>query len=145
MNARTLITLFLLLLSLPVSAKKISDFSLPVYKENKTFQLKTALKKHSKILINFWASWCTGCIQELKELEELKKQHKKVLFVGINAGERKKKIEKFIKKYHFSYLILEDKDRILSKSLGINSLPQTIVVGKNRKILYKGNRPPHKI
>ena len=127
-----------------LSAKEIKNFSLPLYKESKTFHLGKVLKRHEKILINFWASWCTG-IEELKELEELKSRYKKVLFVGINAGESKRKIKRFIEKYHFSYLILEDKERIMSKELEVNSLPQTIVVGKNKQILYRGNRPPKEI
>lgn len=106
-----------------------------------------ALKENDKILINFWASWCTGCIQELAELLALKEKYKdqKVLFIAINAGESKKKIKKFIKKYKFSYLVLLDKDRVLSKGLGVNNLPKTIVVNKKREILFTGNRPPKEI
>ena len=141
----TIIGLVLLFLLPNSHSSEIKNFGLPVYKSDKKFQLKKALQKHEKVLINFWASWCTGCIQELPKLEELKKKYKKVLFVAINAGESGKKIEKFIKTYNFSYLILEDKDRAISKSLDIKSLPQTLLVDKNRKILFRGNRPPKKI
>ncbi|MCY4523353.1 MAG: TlpA disulfide reductase family protein [Halobacteriovoraceae bacterium] len=137
---------FVLFSFLPYSySKDIKDFSLPTYKDNKIFQLSKNLKKYDKILINFWASWCTGCIEELAELEALKNKYKNVLFIAINAGEKKRKIDKFIKKYNFSYLILEDKDRLVSKKLNVKHLPQTIVIDKKKKILFRGDRPPKKI
>ena len=98
--------------------------------------MRQEVKGHKKVLINFWASWCTACIQELAELEDLKKANEKngVLFVAINAGEKKKKIKRFLRKYKFSYLILEDKDRVLSKSLNVTDLPKTIVIDNKMKV-----------
>ena len=123
-------------------AEDLKDFELPIYKKDKTYSFKKDFKKE-KLLINFWASWCTACIKELKELEELKKKYSdRVEFVAINAGEHKKKIKKFLRKYKFSYLILEDKGKAYSKSMSVLELPRTLVVDKKGKILFTGNRPP---
>ena len=140
-------TIVLLALILPVHSKEIEHFQLPVYGRDKVFHLEKALKDHDRVLLNFWASWCVECIKELDELEELKKlnKKKKILFVGINAGERRKKIKRFIKKYNFSYLILEDKDRMIAKKLGVKELPTTLVIDKKRRILFNKNRPPDTI
>jgi len=127
-----------------VYAKTLKDFTLPIYKTKDTFVLSQAVKKN-KIVINFWASWCTACIQELAELEALKIKYPDASYIAINAGEKSNKIKRFLKKYKFSYLILLDKKKKTSKSLEVFSLPQTIVVDKNRAILYRGNRPPKKI
>ena len=134
--------LFFLISSLNAYSDVIKDFTLPVYNTNKTMKLSELVKK---VLINFWASWCTSCIHELEILEKLKKENPDVEFVAINAGENKKKIKRFLKKYDFSYLILMDKNKKFSKSVGVLSLPQTFIIGKNNEVLYKGEVPPIKI
>ena len=120
---------------------------LPNFAGGKSFHLKEESAKHKRIVINFWASWCTACIEELSELEALKIKYQKkgVLFVAINAGEKPKKIKKFLRKHKFSYDILEDKDRVLSKSLGVTELPQTMVLDNKMNIIFRSHRPPEKI
>jgi thiol-disulfide isomerase/thioredoxin len=133
-----------LLLALNVAAETIKPFELPVHGETETFKLADALKK-GKVLLNFWASWCTSCVQELPLLEALKTKNPGVTFVAINAGDTPKAIAKFLKKYNFSYVIVKDEDKSLSKAMGVLDLPQTWVIGENGDVIFKGNRPPEKI
>ncbi|AYF45749.1 redoxin [Halobacteriovorax sp. BALOs_7] len=141
---KKILLLITFLLSLNINAQTIKDFTLPIYDKKESFQLKSATKKYKKIYLNFWASWCTACIQELDELEALKKKYesKGILFVAVNAGEKKKKIKKFMKKYQFSFLILEDRDRSTSKMLNVTELPRSIVIDNNMNILYSSDKPP---
>ena len=92
--------ILLLTITTQLYAKQVGDFSLPIYGQDKEFNLKKEAQNYNKIVVNFWASWCTACIKELKELEHLKASNvdKKVLFVAINAGEKKKKIKKVFEK-----------------------------------------------
>lgn len=119
-------------------SKTLQSFSLPVYKQEKPF----AYKAGKKTLVNFWASWCTSCIQEIPLLEELKKKNPDVTFIAINAGDSQKKIKKFLKKTGFSYTVLMDKSKKVSKGMGILSLPQTIVVDEKGEIIFHENIPP---
>lgn len=141
------ILILTLFFNFTIFANEVSDFTVPIYKTQEKFTLSEKIKDYDKIVLNFWASWCLPCKEEIPELEALKSRYQKdkVLFIAINAGEKAKKIKKFIKKTKFSYLILEDKNRLVSKSLGVTSLPQTFVIDKKRKILFKGNRPPKDI
>ena len=116
--------------------KNISEIKLKYWNKDVEFNLIDELK-NKKVLINFWASWCTSCINELQELEALKvKYNKNYTFVAINAGEKKNKIKKFINKFNFSYEILSDPNRSYSKDLGVESLPRTIVLDKGGKIIF---------
>ena len=134
--------ILLLLFSINVYADVIPDFNLPVYSSDSKFLLSEKIKD-KKILINFWATWCISCIHEIPLLESLKEKYgNEVVFVAINAGEKSNLIERFLKKYKFTYIILNDEDRIFSKSIGVDSLPVTIVLDQNRKILYRGVVPP---
>lgn len=68
----------------------------------------------------------------------------KTKFYAISAGDTKKKIKKFIKKNPFHYEILMDADKAYSKSIGVESLPVTLII-RQGKIIYSGHRPPKSI
>lgn len=125
-------------------AEKLTNFTLSDFKSNSTYNLQEQTKG-KKTLINFWASWCTSCAKEIPQLEELKNKYKDANFIAINAGETSNLINKFIKKYQFSYTILTDPDRTISKNLGINALPVTIVIDQDMNILYKDIVPPKEL
>jgi thiol-disulfide isomerase/thioredoxin len=143
---RVVFLLFLLSISLKLLALDIPlvKFDLPIYQQDKSVKLEQYLGK-KWIVINFFASWCTSCIEELPELHQLQKRYPKVLFLAINAGERTKIVKKFLKKYPFHYTILLDKKRIISKQFGVETLPRTLVISKEGKIIFSGNRPPKMI
>jgi thiol-disulfide isomerase/thioredoxin len=136
--------LFLIIFSVVNSAEKINEVSLPIYNSDKTYHLKND-NGGKKTVVNFWASWCTACIQELDELEQLKKKHPEYNYLAINAGEKKKKIKKFMKKYKFSYQILLDKNKRYSKSMGVLELPKTMVFDSDLTILYNSKVPPKEL
>ncbi len=133
-----------ILFSLPINADKLANFTLNDFNTNNPFTLQSQIKG-KKTLINFWASWCTSCAKEIPELEDLKRKYGDVNFIAINAGESKNLINKFIKKYKFTYTVLSDPDRLVSKSLGINALPVTIVIDDQLNIVYKDIVPPKEL
>lgn len=133
-----------ILFSLPINADKLANFTLNDFNTNNPFTLQSQIKG-KKTLINFWASWCTSCAKEIPELEDLKTKYGDVNFIAINAGESKNLINKFIKKYKFTYTVLSDPDRLVSKSLGINALPVTIVIDDQLNIVYKDIVPPKEL
>lgn len=144
---RKIVVIFLLIMLNCIATSEASDKLKNVEVsslDGTKYKFSTVLGK-KKIVINFWASWCTSCIQELPELRELKEKYPNAEFLGINAGERKNIIKKFLKKYNFPYMILLDKDRALSKSLGVKDLPRTFVIDKSGKIIFDDIRPPKKI
>jgi thiol-disulfide isomerase/thioredoxin len=135
-----------LLFSLQLKAETISDFTLPQFGSAENFQLKEAVKGGKKVLLNFWASWCTSCAHEIKELEALKEKYgQQVIFVGVNAGEKNNLIAKFIKKHNFTYMQVVDENREFSKKLGVNALPVTMVIDQNLNIIFKDVRPPKEL
>lgn len=132
----------LMLLSVNVHAEKMKDFTLPIHQKSEKFHLQEEVKK-KKVLLNFWATWCTSCIHELPKLEALKEKYgDSVTFVSVNAGEKDNLIDRFQRKYKFSYTMLKDEDRSFSKSLGVDSLPVTIVVDKDMNVIYRDVVPP---
>lgn len=131
-----------LLFILSAESAQIQNFTLKEFNSIGEFSLEQALKT-KKVVINFWAEWCTSCIKELPELTLLQKKFGNDFhFIAINAGDKERKIQKFLKRYEFNYKILQDPMKRFSKSIGVTSLPQTWVIDQDKTILYRNHIPP---
>ncbi len=132
---------FFIVLSVHSNEIKFEDFNLPVFEGQETLALEKLRGK--KVVINFFASWCTACIKELPELNELKTQNNQnYKFLAINAGENNKTIKKFLNRYEFPYTILTDENREFSKKIGVNELPHTLIIDETGKVVYSNKLPP---
>lgn len=144
MNLKALLYSLILLFSTVSDAQeKLKNFNLPVYNKEKNLSLDDI--KADKIVINFFASWCTACMKEVGELNQLKAEYDKtkdIVFLAINAGEKDFKITKFLDKTKFDYLILKDDDLSYSMSIGVEKLPRTIVLNSKKEIIYSSELPP---
>lgn len=120
----------------------VSDFTL-VSLDGKRVSLHDYLHKKT-IVINFWAAWCEACAEEMPQLLQLKNQTTAadVVFLGINAGDTESRARNFVEKTGYSYLILLDTDKSVAKQFQVLGIPQTLVISKEGKIIYRGGRPP---
>ncbi len=120
----------------------VEDFTLARL-DGKQFRLEDNLGK-GYVVLNFWARWCASCEEEVPELAAFMKSPgaDKVLFVGVNVGDREAKAGKFVAKTKYPYLVVLDKDKAVAKKYGVMGLPATLIISKDRKIVYRGSRPP---
>jgi thiol-disulfide isomerase/thioredoxin len=107
------------------------------------FKLEENLGK-GYVVLNFWARWCASCEEEVPQLAELMKSPgaDKALFVGVNVGDTEAKAAKFVAKTKYPFLVVLDKDKAVTKKYGVLGLPVTIIISKDRKIVFRGSRPP---
>ena len=131
------------LFSTHLGAAVISDFELPIHGETKTFKIQEARGKI--VVLNFFASWCLACLKEIPDLNEMKAKNPHVLFIAINAGDTKEQIKKLLKKHPFSFTILEDRSKEISKSLGVYELPRTMIIDTHGNITYNASQIPNLI
>jgi len=122
--------------------KPVVDFTLPQL-DGKPFVLGENLGK-GYVVINFWARWCTSCEEEVPELAALKKLPgaDKALFIGMNVGDSQAKAAKFAARFKYPYLVVLDKDKAVTKKYGVLGLPVTMIISRDRKVVYRGSRPP---
>jgi len=93
------------------------------------------------VVLNFWTLWCRYCKLELYDLEKFYNQYKdrglEMLMVNTGKGDRKEKIEEFIKERGYSFKVLLDRERCVSEDYRISVIPRTLIVGKDGIIRKK--------
>ncbi|MNL38492.1 Thiol-disulfide oxidoreductase ResA [compost metagenome] len=94
------------------------------------------------VILNFWASWCAPCVEEVPSLIKLVKEFKgEVQLIAVSGDSRKEDIEVFLKSFpelkHVDIKIVWDEDRSLMKKFDVTRLPESLVLGKDQKVVKK--------
>ena len=97
---------------------------------------QSIFKEDEYKLINVWATWCINCKLEHGFLMSLKNQNFKI--IGLNYKDNLEKANKWLIRFGnpFSNNILDQKGE-LGFELGVAGAPETYLVNKQNKILYK--------
>ena len=104
-------------------------------------KLRDEIAKHNVTLIDFWASWCGPCRAEMPYVKALYENGFHV--IGISLDDDKDKWTSAVKNMGMTWLQLSDLNgwhNQIAVALGVNSIPHTVVVDKNGKILARGLR-----
>ncbi|KAF0812444.1 Thiol-disulfide oxidoreductase ResA [Andreprevotia sp. IGB-42] len=105
-------------------------------------KLLTSAELQGKVmLINFWATSCTGCVKEVPELIKLQNRFGKKDFETIGIAldyDDPAYINRFIGKFGINYAVIHDKDGQIAEKFGKISLaPTSFVIDKKGKIVRK--------
>lgn len=95
--------------------------------------------KGKPLIINVWASWCGPCRAEMGSLERLAKQYngKEFNVIGISTDDYHDKATAFIEQTGITFENYLDSKLVLEKMLGANTIPLTILVDDNGRVLEK--------
>ena len=135
--------------SLEASAKTaegatIPDFSRPA-PDGTSLSIMSEVSQHRITIIDFWASWCGPCRQEIPSVIELYKKYKDkgLGIVGVSLDNDKDEWLTAIKQLNMAWPQMSDQNdwgNSVAKLFNITSIPHTIVVDQQGKILRHGLR-----
>lgn len=115
----------------------IPDFTLNKFGDHASVQASTLSSK--VVLVNFWASWCEACMVEMPSIVKLRESFKAKGFevVSVNVDENPEKaVPPLTKKFKMEFPVYVDTDQKLSELFDIHAIPLTVIMDKNRKILF---------
>ena len=88
-------------------------------------------------LVNVWASWCVPCHDEAPILMQMA-QDKRIRLVGINYKDKAENARRFIGRYGNPFAAVgADANGRASIDWGVYGVPETFVVGRDGRIVYK--------
>jgi cytochrome c biogenesis protein CcmG, thiol:disulfide interchange protein DsbE len=88
-------------------------------------------------IVNVWASWCVPCHDEAPLLTELS-QDRRLQIVGINYKDSADNARRFLGRYGNPFgMVGVDANGRASIEWGVYGVPETFVVGREGKIVYK--------
>jgi thiol-disulfide isomerase/thioredoxin len=80
------------------------------------------------LVINMWASWCTGCIAEAPDIKRFTKDHPEVGFLGIDVTDTAEGARAFADRYDWAHPSIFDPQGELGARLSLRGLPTTVFV-----------------
>ena len=94
--------------------------------------------KNKEILINFFASWCAPCKVEHPLLFQIKKQNPNLYILGINHKDKKNDAINYLNQDGNPYdFVGVDNEGLIGLEFGVFGLPETFLINKSGKIIYK--------
>lgn len=106
--------------------------------EGKNISLSSLKGKY--VLIDFWATWCSPCRAEIPNLRRAYKMYNEKGFeiYSISIDRDKDKWKQEAK--NMPWITVYDTDGITAKEFGVSSIPHTILIDREGKIVAKGLR-----
>jgi cytochrome c biogenesis protein CcmG/thiol:disulfide interchange protein DsbE len=99
--------------------------------------LDPAMFKGKVSVVNVWASWCVPCHDEAPLLTELGKD-KRLQLVGINYKDAPDNARRFLGRYGNPFNVVGvDGNGRAAIEWGVYGVPETFIVGREGKIVYK--------
>lgn len=91
------------------------------------------------LIINVWASWCGPCRAEMGSLERMSRRFggKKLNVIGISTDDDAGAAAAFLARSRISFENYLDRNLVLEKMLGANTIPLTILVDAQGKVVSK--------
>ena len=97
--------------------------------------------KGKVVLLDFWATWCTGCKQEIPWFAEFQRKYGKqgLEVVGVSMDDGWPVVKEFLAKTDVPYRIVLGDDALMKK-YGNENMPDTFLIDRQGKIagVYRG-------
>lgn len=118
-------------------AKEAPDFT----RVDATGQQVSLSKYRGKVvLLDFWATWCTGCKEEIPWYLEFADKYGKngLAVVGVSMdADGWKAVKPFLaEKMRITYPVVVGDNELAKQFSGVKSLPQTLLIDRQGRIVY---------
>lgn len=132
-----------LIVTCSVSAqnKELPNTQVKNVKTNQKAAFNSVFEKDKVTLVNFWATWCVPCKKEIKNIRKKMDDWKQeadfnYMTVSMDEARAESLVRSYAKSQGWDFPYYIDTNSDLMRSLNFRTVPFTIIVDKNGKVVY---------
>jgi len=92
-----------------------------------------SLIENKIVILNLWATWCKPCIKEMPDLETMQEKLPDDFTLLVASNEEMDKILSFQQRQQYNLKLIKIENNL--ESLGIYSLPTTLIINKDGMVV----------
>jgi peroxiredoxin len=121
-------------LSRPAARRPAKDFKLTLI-DGAAFRL--ADQRGKALILNFWATWCAPCVEEMPTLERLWRAHRDrgLALLAVSIDVKGTNLSRFLKDHKLALPVGADPQSAVASAFSVRSLPTTIVLDVEGRIV----------
>lgn len=89
------------------------------------------------IVLNMWASWCTGCYAEARALAHFERTHPQAQVVGVDIQDTRAAAKSFYRRFGWHHPSIFDTQGVMAARFGLQGLPATLFLNRRHQVVAK--------
>ena len=109
--------------------------------EGQNVEFKEVVESGKVTIISFWATWCAPCKKELDAISDIyeewqEKYDVELIAISVDDARAAAKVKPMVSEKGWPYRIFVDTNQSLMRSLHFQTVPYTVLIDSNGKIVY---------
>jgi thiol-disulfide isomerase/thioredoxin len=89
------------------------------------------------VVLNMWASWCTGCAAEARALGDFERAHPEAQVVGVDIQDTKSGARAFYRRFGWRHPSIFDPSGKIAAEFGLQGLPATLFLDRRHRVVAR--------